>query len=73
MKHIIIIGGTSGIGLALADWHLNQSWQVTVIGSNAEKIAKLPQSLLQNPAFTAHVCDISDNIAKRKLFDKLMI
>ena len=71
MKHIIIIGGTSGIGLALADWHLNQSWQVTVIGSNAEKIAKLPQSLLQNPAFTAHVCDISDNIARRKLFDKL--
>ena len=43
MKHIIIIGGTSGIGLALADWHLHQSWQVTVIGRNAEKIAKLSQ------------------------------
>lgn len=71
MKHIIIIGGTSGIGLALAEWHLTQYWQVTVIGSNAEKIAELPQSHIQNPSFTAIVCDISDSIARGNLFDKL--
>ncbi|MFW2176501.1 MULTISPECIES: SDR family NAD(P)-dependent oxidoreductase [unclassified Moraxella] len=70
-NHLIIIGGTSGIGLALANWHLSQQWQATVIGSNADKIANLPQSLLQNPLFTAITCDISDNIARGKLFDKL--
>lgn len=40
-QHCVIIGGTSGIGLALARWHLTQGWQVSIVGSNEEKIAHL--------------------------------
>ena len=71
MQHVVIVGGTSGIGLALAKTHLAQNWQVTVIGSNREKIAALPHSLSEHTAFTAIICDITDSKQRAELLNQL--
>lgn len=71
MNHIIIIGGTSGIGLALANWHLTQHWQVTVVGSRPDKIANLPMTLTQHAKFNAICCDISDTQERELLLTQL--
>ncbi|MDO5769111.1 MAG: SDR family NAD(P)-dependent oxidoreductase [Psychrobacter sp.] len=42
--NVLIFGGTSGIGLALAHHHLALGWQVTVVGSRADKINALTTS-----------------------------
>lgn len=70
-NHLIVIGGTSGIGLALANAHLAQGWQVTVVGSNPHKVAKLKSSFQQNPHFNGYHCDITNVQDRHKLFAKL--
>ena len=66
--HIIIVGGTSGIGLALALHHQMLGWQVSVVGSSAEKIADI-NSL--HPAIVTYVCDLTDPSQTRTLLDSL--
>lgn len=60
-NHLIIIGGTSGIGLALAKSYLAIDWQVSIVGSNADKIERLQQTLATQYLNSCHIyqCDIS--------------
>ena len=37
-SHIIVFGGTSGLGLALALHHQALGWQVSVVGHSMEKL-----------------------------------
>ncbi len=66
--HIIIVGGTSGIGLALALHHQMLGWQVSVVGSSAVKIADI-NSL--HPAIVTYVCDLTDPNQTQTLLDNL--
>ncbi len=66
--HIIIVGGTSGLGLALALHHQMLGWQVSVVGSSAAKIADINR---QYPAILTHVCDLTDPSQTRTLLDSL--
>lgn len=66
--HIIIVGGTSGIGLALALHHEMLGWQVSVIGSNEAKIADINN---QHPTIVTYVCDLTDVIQTQSLLDEL--
>jgi NAD(P)-dependent dehydrogenase (short-subunit alcohol dehydrogenase family) len=66
--HIIIVGGTSGLGLALALHHQTLGWQVSVVGSSAAKIADI-NSL--HPAIVTYVCDLTDPSQTRTLLDNL--
>ncbi len=66
--HIIIVGGTSGIGLALALQHRKLGWQVTIVGSNKNKIAKLN---LQHPRIKTYRCDLIDLIQRQNLMKEL--
>ena len=70
-KHCVIIGGTSGIGLALANDYLDKSWQVTIVGSNADKINTLNSYYQTNDNLTIKQCDITDARQRQQLFDEL--
>lgn len=70
-NHIIIIGGTSGLGLALANAHLAQNWHVTIVGSNSDKIAKLHKIYANQPKVTMYQCDITDIQQRNGLFTTL--
>ena len=66
--HIIIVGGTSGIGLALALQHQKLGWQVTIVGSNENKITKLN---LEHPDIRTYRCDLTDLIQRQRLMTEL--
>lgn len=66
--HIIIVGGTSGLGLALALHHQTLGWQVSVVGSSTEKIADINS---QHPAIVTYVCDLTDPSQTQTLLDSL--
>lgn len=64
---IIIFGGTSGIGLALAKWHARQGNLVTVIGSNPHKV----QAILELDNITAICCDVRCRTQRDELLKRL--
>lgn len=66
--HLIVIGGTSGLGLALALHHQQLGWQVSVVGHNETKIAKLN---LQHPTIRTYRCDLTDLIQRQNLMTEL--
>lgn len=65
---VVIIGGTSGIGLALAKKHLALGWQIVVVGSSSEKIQRLNK---EQPRISTLQCDITDDNERRQLFEQL--
>ena len=65
---IIIVGGTSGIGLGLAIKHLELGWQVVVIGSSIDKIQKINHSY---PDIIALQCDLSQSTQRQQLLQRL--
>ncbi|MGP4865156.1 SDR family NAD(P)-dependent oxidoreductase [Psychrobacter sp. T6-5] len=66
--HIIVVGGTSGLGLALALHHQTLGWQVSVVGSNAAKIADINS---QYPTIVTYACDLTDQSQTQALLDSL--
>jgi NAD(P)-dependent dehydrogenase (short-subunit alcohol dehydrogenase family) len=66
--HIIVVGGTSGLGLALALHHQALGWQVSVLGSNAAKIADINS---QYPTIVTYACDLTDLGQTQMLLDSL--
>ncbi|PWY90931.1 NAD(P)-binding protein [Aspergillus heteromorphus CBS 117.55] len=61
-KHILILGGTSGIGLAVAKLSLAASARVTISSSSPSRIESTIQSLtteFPNAQITGHACDLS--------------
>lgn len=65
---VLIFGGTSGIGLALAKRHLADGWRVTVVGSRADKIDKIRNTY---PNIQALQCDLTSTCQRRQLFYQL--
>lgn len=66
--HIIVIGGTSGLGLALALHHQQLGWQVSVVAHNATKINLINS---QYPNIVTYNCDLTDSVQTQKLLDSL--
>lgn len=64
---VIIFGGTSGIGLALAKWHAQEGGNVIVIGSSPDKVKSA--ALLTN--ITAICCDVRHQFEREGLFKQL--
>ena len=68
IRKIIIIGGTSGIGLALAQAHLADGWQVCVVGHSSHKIKAINQLYPQIQTF---YCDLTNRRERNELFKQL--
>ena len=66
--HIIVVGGTSGLGLALALHHQQLGWQVSVVGHSATKINLINS---QYPNIVTYNCDLTDSAQTQKLLDSL--
>ncbi len=68
IRKIIIIGGTSGIGLALARAHLAEGWQVCVVGHSSHKIKEINQLY---PQIQTVYCDLTNRSERNELFRQL--
>lgn len=67
--HIIVVGGTSGVGLALALHHHHQlGWQVSIVGHSATKINLINS---QYPNIVTYTCDLTNSVQTQKLLDSL--
>jgi len=68
-KRVVVIGGTSGIGFAVAELAQQQGAEVVVVSSSAAKVDKA-KSRLQGKA-TGHAVDLSKEEAIKTLFDQI--
>jgi NAD(P)-dependent dehydrogenase (short-subunit alcohol dehydrogenase family) len=67
---VLITGGASGIGLALAKAFLHNNSRVIAVGRNPEKLARLAQTY---PDVATQVCDISAPQAQADLAANMAI
>jgi len=65
---VIVVGGTSGIGLALALHHSAIGWQVRVVGHNDAKITKIN---VEHPEIITYACDLTDSEQRWRLLAEL--
>jgi NAD(P)-dependent dehydrogenase (short-subunit alcohol dehydrogenase family) len=68
-KRVVILGGSSGIGLAVAEQAASQGAKLVIISSNAERVQKAIESLGGNAH--GHTLDLFDEQAVETLFAKL--
>jgi len=68
-QRVVILRGSSGIGLAVAEQAASQGAKVVIASSNAERIEKAIESLGGNAQ--GHAIDLSDEQAVETLFAKL--
>jgi NAD(P)-dependent dehydrogenase (short-subunit alcohol dehydrogenase family) len=68
-KRVVVLGGTSGIGLATADLAAQLGAAVTVASSNPETVKRALKTL--PPATTGEVVDLTDNTDVAGLFDRI--
>ena len=63
MRHVVIVGATDGIGLALAREYAGRSWRVAVVGRDAGKVQGVVDTLAgEHPGGTVvgGVLDVMD-------------
>jgi len=68
-KRVVILGGSSGIGLAVAEQAESHGAKVVIASSNADRVEKALQSLGGNAQ--GHTVDLSDERAVERLFGSL--
>jgi NAD(P)-dependent dehydrogenase (short-subunit alcohol dehydrogenase family) len=68
-KRVVVLGGSSGIGLAVAQLAAAQGAKVVIVSSNAERVQKAAESI--GPEVQGHAVDVSDERAIATFFAKL--
>ncbi len=65
-KRVLVVGGGSGIGLAVAERVIEEGAQVVVASSNAEKVGRIATQL--GKATTGSVLDVTEESAVAQFF-----
>lgn len=63
MRHVLLVGATDGIGLALAREYLRHRWRVGIIGRDADKLERVRSGLrsdFADPSLACVACDVTD-------------
>ncbi|WP_426336008.1 SDR family oxidoreductase [Pseudoduganella sp. R-31] len=68
MERVLIAGGSSGMGLALAERLLREDCAVTIIGRTEAKLAMAREKLKHSPQLTTIVADITQEDQVAALF-----
>lgn len=68
-KRVVILGGSSGIGLAVAEQAASQGAEVVIASSNSERVQKAVESV--GGKVQGHALDLSDEQAVETFFTKL--
>lgn len=68
-KRVVILGGSSGIGWAVAEQAASEGAQIVIASSNPERVQKAVDSLNGNAQ--GHTLDLSDEQAVEALFRKI--
>src|SRR5580658_3654683 len=68
-KRVVVLGGSSGIGLAVAEQAASQGARIVIASSNPERVQKAVEKLEGNAQ--GHTVDLSDESAIENLFAKL--
>jgi NAD(P)-dependent dehydrogenase (short-subunit alcohol dehydrogenase family) len=68
-KRVVILGGSSGIGLAVAEQAASQGAKLVIASSNAERVQKAVEKLEGNAQ--GHTLDLKDESAVENFFAKL--
>src|SRR4051794_39942064 len=68
-KRVVIVGGSSGIGLAVAEESASQGAEIVIISSKAERIQEAIRSI--GGKARGHAVDVSDERAVEGLFTNL--
>ncbi len=68
-KRVVILGGSSGIGLAVAEQAASQGAKVVIASSNAQRVQKATESL--GGSAQGHTLNLSDEEAVETLFANL--
>jgi NAD(P)-dependent dehydrogenase (short-subunit alcohol dehydrogenase family) len=68
-KRVVILGGSSGIGLAVAEQAESQGAKLVIASSNAERVQKAVEKLEGNTQ--GHTLDLTDESAVENFFAKL--
>jgi NAD(P)-dependent dehydrogenase (short-subunit alcohol dehydrogenase family) len=68
-KKVVIIGGSSGIGLATAKSVVSKGGNVIVVSSNQERINKALQEI--GTESTGHAIDVTNETQVKNLFEKI--
>jgi NAD(P)-dependent dehydrogenase (short-subunit alcohol dehydrogenase family) len=68
-KRVVVVGGSSGIGLAVAEQAASQGAKIVIASSNAERVQKAIQSI--GGEAQGQALDVSDESAVESFFTKL--
>jgi NAD(P)-dependent dehydrogenase (short-subunit alcohol dehydrogenase family) len=68
-KRVVVLGGSSGIGLAVAEQASTQGAEIVIASSNPERVQKAVEKLEGNAQ--GHTLDLSDESAVEDFFAKL--
>ena len=68
-KRVVILGGSSGIGLAVAEQTASQGAKLVIASSNSERVQKAVEKLEGNAQ--GHTLDLTDESAVESFFAKL--
>jgi NAD(P)-dependent dehydrogenase (short-subunit alcohol dehydrogenase family) len=69
LERVVILGGSSGIGMAVAEQTISQGAKIVIASSNAERVRNAIESLGENAQ--GHTVDLSDEQAVETLFGKI--